>query len=47
MVRNIVGDTNCNLFQIGSETADDIQDLYVDNIYVLGANKSRFLHIYQ
>lgn len=42
MVRNIVGDTNCNLFQIGSETADDIQDLYVDNIYVLGANKAGF-----
>ena len=32
----IIGDTNCNLFQIGSETADDIQDLYIDNIYVLG-----------
>ncbi len=41
-VRNIVGDTNCNLFQIGSETADDIQDLYIDNIYVLGANKAGF-----
>ena len=24
------------------ETADDIQDLYVDNIYVLGANKAGF-----
>ena len=42
MVRNIVGDTNCNLFQIGSETADDIKDLYIDNIYVLGANKAGF-----
>lgn len=42
MVRNIVGDTNCNLFQIGSETADDIQDLHVDNIYVLGGNKAGF-----
>ena len=42
MVRNIIGDTNCNLFQIGSETADDIQDVYVDNIYVLGANKAGF-----
>ena len=41
-VRNIVGDTNCNLFQIGSETADDIEDVYVDNIYVLGANKAGF-----
>ncbi|AWI10257.1 endopygalactorunase [Ereboglobus luteus] len=41
-VRNIVGDTNCNLFQIGSETADDIQDLCVDNIYVLAANKAGF-----
>ncbi len=42
LVRNIVGDTNCNLFQIGSETADDIKDLYIDNIYVLGANKAGF-----
>jgi hypothetical protein len=41
-VRNIVGDTNCNLFQIGSETADDIMDLHVDNIYVLGGNKAGF-----
>lgn len=41
-VRNIIGDTNCNLFQIGSETADDITDLCVDNIYVLGANKAGF-----
>jgi len=41
-VRNIIGDTNCNLFQIGSETADDIQDIHVDNIYVLGANKAGF-----
>ncbi len=42
MVRNIIGDTNCNLFQIGSETADDITDVHVDNIYVLGANKAGF-----
>jgi hypothetical protein len=41
-VRNIIGDTNCNLFQIGSETADDITDIHVDNIYVLGANKAGF-----
>jgi polygalacturonase len=41
-VRNIIGDTNCNLFQIGSETADDITDVFVDNIYVLGANKAGF-----
>lgn len=41
-VRNIIGDTNCNLFQIGSETADDIVDACVDNIYVLGANKAGF-----
>ena len=41
-VRNIIGDTNCNLFQIGSETADDITDACVDNIYVLGANKAAF-----
>jgi hypothetical protein len=42
MVRNIIGDTNCNLFQIGSETADDISDVYVDNICVLGSNKAGF-----
>jgi polygalacturonase len=42
LVRNIIGDSNCNLFQIGSETADDIQDVWVDNIYVLGANKAGF-----
>jgi len=42
LIRNIIGDTNCNLFQIGSETADDITDVYVDNIYVLGANKAGF-----
>lgn len=41
-VRNIIGDTNCNLFQIGSETADDIMHVCVDNIYVLGANKAGF-----
>lgn len=41
-VRNIIGDTNCNLFQIGSETADDISDICVDNIMVLGANKAGF-----
>ncbi|MRG47297.1 endopygalactorunase [Chitinophaga sp. SYP-B3965] len=41
-VRNIIGDTNCNLFQIGSETADDIMDICVDNIYILGANKAGF-----
>ncbi|MER7444575.1 carbohydrate-binding domain-containing protein [Micromonospora avicenniae] len=41
-VRNIIGDTNCNLFQIGSETADDIRNAYVDNIYVLAGNKAGF-----
>ena len=41
-VRNVIGDTHCNLFQIGSETADDIKDVHVDNIYVLGANKAGF-----
>ncbi|HET9430427.1 MAG TPA: endopygalactorunase, partial [Chitinophagaceae bacterium] len=41
-VRNIIGDSNCNLFQIGSETADDFTDIHVDNIYVLGANKAGF-----
>jgi polygalacturonase len=42
MVRNVIGDTNCNLIQIGSETADDIMKVYVDNIYILGANKAGF-----
>ncbi|MBC9911913.1 endopygalactorunase [Chitinophaga varians] len=41
-VRNVIGDTNCNLFQVGSETVDDIMDICVDNIYVLGANKAGF-----
>ncbi|PZE21115.1 hypothetical protein CBW46_010590 [Paenibacillus xerothermodurans] len=41
-VRNIIGDTNCNLFQIGSETVDDIKNIYVDNIYVLAGNKAGF-----
>jgi hypothetical protein len=41
-VRNIIGDTNCNLFQVGSETADDIMEVHVDNIYVTGANKAGF-----
>lgn len=41
-VRNVIGDTNCNLFQIGSETADDITDICVDNIYILGSNKAGF-----
>ncbi len=42
IVRNIIGDTSCNLFQIGSETADDIQDVCIDNLYVLGSNKAGF-----
>lgn len=41
-VRNIIGDTACNLFQIGSETAGDIEDVWVDNLYALGANKAGF-----
>lgn len=41
-IRNIIGDTNCNLFQIGSETADDITNICIDNIYILGANKAGF-----
>ncbi|MBC9932185.1 endopygalactorunase [Chitinophaga qingshengii] len=41
-VRNVIGDTNCNLFQVGSETVDDIMDVCVDNIWVLGANKAGF-----
>lgn len=42
LIRNIIGDTNCNVFQIGSETADDITDVWVDNLYVLGTNKAGF-----
>lgn len=42
VVRNIIGDTSCNLFQIGSETADDIQDVCIDNLYVLGSDKAGF-----
>lgn len=42
IVRNIIGDTSCNLFQIGSETADDIHDVCIDNLYVLGSNKAGF-----
>ena len=42
LVRNIIGDTACNLFQIGSETADDIRDVCVDNLYVLGSDKAGF-----
>lgn len=42
IVRNIIGDTSCNLFQIGSETADDIQDVCIDNLYVLASDKAGF-----
>ena len=42
IVRNIVADTGCNVFQIGSETADDFEDICVDNIYVMGCGKSGF-----
>jgi hypothetical protein len=42
LVRNIIGDTNCNLIQLDSETADDITQVYVDNIYVLSDNKAGF-----
>lgn len=41
-VRNIIGDTNCNNLQIGSETADDTLHVDVDNLVVLGANKAGF-----
>lgn len=41
-VRNIIGDTNCNNLQIGSETADDTLNVDVDNLVVLGANKAGF-----
>lgn len=42
MIRNIIGDSYCNNFQLGSETADDIQNVYVDNLIVLGSNKAGF-----
>lgn len=42
VVRNIIGDTCCNLFQIGSETADDIENVCADNLYVLGSNKAGY-----
>lgn len=41
-IRNIIGDSYCNNFQLGSETADDIRDVYVDNLVVLGSNKAGF-----
>lgn len=41
-IRNIIGDSYCNNFQLGSETADDIRDVYVDNLIVLGSNKAGF-----
>jgi len=40
--RNVIGDSNCNVFQIGSETSDDIRDLYLDDFTTLGANKCGF-----
>ena len=42
IVRNIVADTGCNVFQIGSETADDFENICVDNIYVMGCGKAGF-----
>lgn len=42
IVRSIIGDSCCNLFQIGSETADDIENVCVDQLYVLGSNKAGF-----
>jgi len=42
LIRNVIGATNCNLFQIGSETADDIKDVWIDNITILSGNKSGF-----
>ncbi|WP_164716584.1 glycosyl hydrolase family 28-related protein [Paenibacillus whitsoniae] len=41
-VDKIVGFTNCNLFQIGSETAGDISNVHVSNLTVLGAGKAGF-----
>ena len=41
-VRNIIGDSNCNVIQMGSESADDMSDIDIDNIYVLGTNKAGF-----
>lgn len=42
IVRNIIADTGCNVFQIGSETACDINYICVDNIYVMGCGKAGF-----
>ena len=42
IVRNIVADTGCNVFQIGSETACDINNVCVDNLYVMGCGKAGF-----
>ena len=42
VIRNIIADTGCNAFQIGSETADDFEDICVDNIYVTGCGKAGF-----
>ncbi|TXK83753.1 glycosyl hydrolase family 28-related protein [Paenibacillus sp. N3.4] len=41
-VDKVVGLTNCNVFQIGSETAGDISNVHVSNLTVLGAGKAGF-----
>ncbi len=41
-VRGIIGDSNCNAIQMGSESADDMTDVYIDNVWVTGTNKAAF-----
>jgi polygalacturonase len=41
-VRNIIGNSNCNVFQIGSETVGPISNVNVSDITVLGASKAGF-----
>ena len=40
IVRNIVGDTGCNLLLVGGETDGDIQNICYDNVICLAANKA-------
>ncbi|TXK84619.1 hypothetical protein [Paenibacillus sp. N3.4] len=41
-VDKITADSNCNVFQIGSETVGSITNVHVSNLTVLGAGKSGF-----
>ena len=40
IVRNIIGDTGCNLLIVGGETYGDIQNVCYDNVVCLAANKA-------